>query len=56
VIEQLSRKKLRVLENLEAANISLTREEVEAINKLLTDSQISGDRYFGEGVKDYVWG
>jgi hypothetical protein len=50
------RKKERVLENMAAGQITLNKKEIAAINKVLADNQVSGDRYYGEKVDAHVWG
>jgi len=51
-----SSKKERVLENMAAGQITLTKKEIAAINKVLADNVVSGDRYFGDAVDAHLWG
>lgn len=49
-------KATRVLENVAASRMTLNKKELDAINKVLTDNQVSGDRYYGEKVDAHIWG
>jgi hypothetical protein len=45
-----------VLENLSATNVNLTPEEFEAINKVVAEHGVRGDRYFGANIPSQTWG
>ena len=49
-----SSKKSRVLENLAAGSVILTKEEFDEINKLVEDLNVRGLRY-NEGMEGLLW-
>jgi len=51
-----SSKKSRTLENLEAAHITLTTEEFEAVSKVVAEHGVDGHRYFGKNHPAGLWG
>lgn len=46
---------VRTKENLEAANVELSAEDLEEIDQLLTSSEVKGGRY-SERMNAYLWG
>jgi len=51
-----SSKKSRTLENLAAANVTLTTEEFEAVSNVIAEHGVKGGRYFDEQVDAHLWG
>ena len=48
--------KTRNLENMKAAEIDLTPEEISEINQFIEEHPVVGHRYFGEAVNLRLWG
>jgi diketogulonate reductase-like aldo/keto reductase len=48
-------KKSRILENMAAGSVSLTREEFDEINQLVEDVSVHGVRY-NRAAQDRLWG
>jgi len=51
-----SSRQSRTLENLAAAQITLTPDEFEAVNKIIAAHEVQGDRFYGENVDALAWG
>lgn len=54
-LKAFSRKKSRVLENLAAGSIILTKEEFDEINQLVEGLNVHGLRY-NQAMEGYLWG
>ncbi|KAF5367491.1 hypothetical protein D9758_003749 [Tetrapyrgos nigripes] len=50
-----SSKASRTLENLEGGDVVLTEGELEELNEAIGRHEITGDRYFGEGIDVHLW-
>ena len=50
------RKKERTLENLYAADVELTKEDLDKIAKIMETNPVRGDRAFGPQVEMRLWG
>ncbi|KAF8832134.1 aldo/keto reductase [Lentinula edodes] len=53
-----SSKASRTLENLEAGDVELTSEEIKAVEKVVADHPVAGERYFGGAANEHMhlWG
>lgn len=49
------RRKERTLENLQAGEIALSKEDMEEFAQILNANPVKGDRYFGDAVDLKLW-
>ena len=53
----MCRRKSRTVENIAAADIILSEQEIAEVGKVLEDHPVKGGRYFeGPDEKAYLWG
>ena len=50
------RKAKRTLENTYAADIKLTKEELNSIWEIVKSYEVKGDRYYGDAMPMHLWG
>lgn len=49
------RRKSRNLENLAAADIVLTAQDMKEVNEIIATHSVKGDRYFGNDEAAGIW-
>lgn len=52
----ICRRKDRNVENMKAADIVLSQEDIAELNDVLKKHPVAGHRYFGETVDVRLWG
>jgi pyridoxine 4-dehydrogenase len=57
ILHLLDRHAKRTLENVAAGGVDLTPEDITAVNDIIENHEVQGDRYFGIGDKAaHLWG